>query len=104
MTMKRLLAMFLLGMVTGIVILGCSMNRAIYGIPEAQWQSMSQTERQIAIERFKQQEKINAATRIQADQARAQAAKLCQQCQNSTEEANSAATTCPVITHRQWGF
>jgi hypothetical protein len=48
--------------------LGCS--RAIYGVPAERWQTMTESERQTAIETFNRDETRYAQTREQAKQAR----------------------------------
>jgi len=68
--MKLLYAFLLL---TWLVIAGCAGTRAIYGIPASEWEHKDPVERQATIEHFKQQEKIYAKTRAQAEKTRAQA-------------------------------
>ncbi len=74
MTVMRLLLSFAL---LCLALSGCS--RAIYGVPEEQWQQMSEADRARTIERFNQQEAIYAETRRQAELARESAEKAKQE-------------------------
>lgn len=80
---------------------GCS--RAIYGVPEADWQQMSEQERTRTIDRFNRQEAINEATRSQAEQAqqsveaaRQKAHEFERQCQ-AMEQQGEASADCKKI-------
>ncbi|ALG66826.1 hypothetical protein [Beggiatoa leptomitoformis] len=84
----------------------CGISQAVYGVPEKQWETMSETERQITIERFNRQEAINAETRVQAEatrkaveKARADAQAFEQQCLETHEKT---AEECHVITRTRF--
>ena len=81
----------------------CSLTHAVYGVPEDQWNRMTEKERQLTRERFYQQEKINAQTRVQAEKARQEAEEFANRCQKD-KETSSAPQECHVTTKRQWGL
>jgi len=110
----KILHFFLL--FSAIMIAGCSGTHAIYGIPESQWEQKNAEERQAIIEHFKQQEKINKQTRIQAEKGaekiREQAnafdkgnptGELVRQCRQPRKNM-SEPSKCQVITRRHWWF
>jgi DNA topoisomerase VI subunit B len=86
-----------------IVLTGCGATRAIYGVPEGQWQQMNETERQATIEYFKRQQEIHAATRIQAEKAREEAEEFASQC-HDVETYQPPSEKCEVIQRRWWLF
>ncbi|HDN26431.1 MAG TPA: hypothetical protein ENG03_04940 [Thioploca sp.] len=100
--MKMLYSLLLL-----VVLVGCGGTRAIYGVPEEQWNLMKEQERQAAIERFKRQEEINAQTRAQAKKAREDADEFANKCHETDDEvdlSDSSESDCEVITRRKWLF
>ena len=83
-------------------------TQAIYGVPSEQWEKMTDTERQAAIERFEQQQIINERTRkraeiikYQGDKAREEAKEFERQCKEQDEMTEEQ---CRVITRRRFGF
>jgi len=86
-----------------IVLTGCGATRAIYGVPEVQWTRMNETERQATIDYFKQQQEINAATRIQAEKAREEAEEFASQC-HDVEKYEHPSEKCEVIQRHRWLF
>lgn len=81
----------------------CGLTRAVYGVPEDQWNRMTEKERERTRERFYQQEKINAQTRVQAEKARQEAEEFANRCQKDNETP-SAPQECHLTTKRQWGL
>ncbi|EIJ42438.1 hypothetical protein BegalDRAFT_1557 [Beggiatoa alba B18LD] len=82
-------------------------SRAIYGVPAEQWEQMSETERQVTIDRFERQEAINAQTRAQAEatrkaveKARAEAKEFERQCIESKEQTEEE---CRKLTRTRFG-
>jgi len=98
--MKNLYSLLLLA-----VLAGCG-THAIYGVPEEQWNQMNEPERQATIERFKQQQQINAQTRTQAEKAKKEAEEFTEQCFETDEDENNSSdsTECEVKTRRKWLF
>jgi len=90
--MKQLYIIILL-----IALTSCGGMRAIYGVPEDKWVTMTESERQAAIERFEQEQIINAQTREQAEKAKQEAEEFERQCHEDEEK-------CRVITRQRWGF
>ncbi|EDN65510.1 secreted protein [Beggiatoa sp. PS] len=86
-----------------IVLTGCGATRAIYGVPEVQWARMNETERQATIDYFKQQQEINAVTRIQAEKAKTEAEEFASQCHDA-ETYQHPSEKCEVIQHHRWLF
>lgn len=84
-----------------IFITNCGATRAIYGIPEEQWQTMNEQQRSVAIERFKRQQKINEQTRIEAEKTKQEAHEFARKCERKTM---SDPTECRVKTRRGWLF
>lgn len=99
--MKILYSLLLL-----VVIAGCGATHAIYGVPEDQWNQMSEPERQATIERFKQQQQIHTQTRRQAEKAQKEAEEFADQCSDNDEDDNNSSdsTECEVKTRRKWLF
>ena len=85
------------------MLAGCSATGAIYGIPEQQWNRMSETEQQATIKSFKQQELVNAKTRRQAEKAKKAAEKSARQC-HETEEEPYESKKWKDATRHQWLF
>ncbi|MDM8558107.1 hypothetical protein [Candidatus Parabeggiatoa sp. HSG14] len=106
--MKILKAILLL---SWVVIASCGITRAIYGVPEEEWKRMSEAEQQTAIERFKQQEEINAKTRVQAEkakeiaeQSKPKSEEFAQKCHEIKDDISDLSEECNVITRRRFGF
>ncbi len=106
--MKILKATLLL---SWIVIASCSVTHAIYGVSEEQWERMSEAEQQAAIERFKQQEEINAQTRVQAEkakeiaeQSKPKSEEFAQKCREIKDDIFDLSEECNVITRHRFGF
>lgn len=74
---------------------------AIYGVPQHEWEAMSDDERTATIEHYLAQQQIYQATREQAEIARQQAKALAKECHN-LEQASSSK--CKVSTKRRFLF
>ena len=83
-----------------MLVVGCGGSHAIYGVPEVQWNRMTETERQAAREQFQQQQEIYAQTRAQAEQARDKSAEFANRCHDAKDM--SEPNECQVITRRRF--
>ncbi len=90
-------------LLSSILAASCGITHAVYGVPQDQWNRMTEKERQLTKERFYQQEKINAQTRVQAEKARQEAEEFANRCQKDNETP-SAHSECRMTTKRQWGL
>lgn len=90
-------------LLSSTLVASCGITRAVYGVPQDQWNRLNEKERQLTMERFHQQEEMNAQTRVQAEKARQEAEEFANQCQKETE-TTSAPKECNVTTKRQWGL
>jgi hypothetical protein len=71
-------------------------------MPQDKWEQLSEAERQATIERYEQQQSINAETRNQADKAREEAEEFAAKCREN--EAGDKSGECEVITRRRFGL
>ncbi|MEK7992125.1 MAG: hypothetical protein VSS52_014025 [Thiotrichaceae bacterium] len=95
--------MRILGLILiSLLLISCGATTAIYGVPQDKWEQFSEAERQTAIERYEQQQSINAETRNQSELARKEAEEFAAKCRNN--EAGDKSGECEVITRRRFGL
>ncbi|WP_353571253.1 hypothetical protein [Candidatus Albibeggiatoa sp. nov. BB20] len=96
--------MRILGLIfISLLLISCGATTAIYGVPQDQWEQLSEVERQTAIERYEQQQSVYANTRDQADNARKEAEEFAAKC-HETNDAGDKSDECDVITRRRFGL